>query len=184
MKLQSTMLKELHHGHQGGESMIRRWREVIYWPVMQAAILQESGKCSLCASFCSAFPKNRCCLTKFHKINGNSSRRTYSSRVGVGILLQLTTTVIGLRLICLLKTSLLQMLSQSQMLFQSLLPMLSESRCGLPDIFLSDNGPHYTSQTFLNFAKTYGFKLITRSPYNAKATGKAEAAAKKAKKMF
>ena len=49
---------------------------------------------------------------------------------------------------------------------------------------MSDNGPHYTSQTFLNFAKTYGFKLITRSPYNAKATGKAEAAVKKAKKMF
>ena len=35
-KLQSTILKTLHHGHQGGESMIYRAREVMYWSVMQA----------------------------------------------------------------------------------------------------------------------------------------------------
>ena len=32
VKLQSTMLKKLHHGHQGGESMIRWAQEVMYWP--------------------------------------------------------------------------------------------------------------------------------------------------------
>lgn len=57
------------------------------------------------------------------------------------------------------------------------------ARYGIPDTFLSDNGPQYTSQEFLNFAKTYGFKLITRSPYYARATSKAEAAVKEAK-MF
>ena len=50
------------------------------------------------------------------------------------------------------------------------------ARYGIPDTFLSDNGPQYTSQEFLNFAKTHGFKSITRSPYYARATGKAEAA--------
>ena len=54
LKLQSTMLKKLH---QGGESMIRRAREVKYWPGMQDGILQESAKCSLCASYSSALPK-------------------------------------------------------------------------------------------------------------------------------
>lgn len=57
VKQQSTMLKKLHHGHQGGESIIRRAREVMYWPGMQAAILQESAKCSLCAIYGSALPK-------------------------------------------------------------------------------------------------------------------------------
>ena len=47
LKLQSTLLKKLHQGHQGGESMIRRALEVMYWPGMQAAILQESANCSL-----------------------------------------------------------------------------------------------------------------------------------------
>ena len=55
---------------------------------------------------------------------------------------------------------------------------------GIPDTFLSDNGPQYTSQEFSNFAKTYGFKLTTQSPYYARATGKAEAAVKEAKKML
>ena len=57
VKLQSTVLKTLHYGHQGGESMIRRAREVMYWPRMQAAILQESAKCSLSVSVGSALPK-------------------------------------------------------------------------------------------------------------------------------
>ena len=54
---------------------------------------------------------------------------------------------------------------------------------GTPDTFLSDNGAQYTSQDFLNFAKTYGLKLITWSPYYARATGKGKAAIKEAKKM-
>ena len=57
VKLQSTMLNKLIHGHQGGESMIRRAQEVMYWPGMQAAILQESTKCSLCANYGSALSK-------------------------------------------------------------------------------------------------------------------------------
>ena len=57
VKLQPTMLRKLHHGHQGGESMIRRAREEMYWPGMQAAILQESAKCSLCASYGCALLK-------------------------------------------------------------------------------------------------------------------------------
>ena len=56
------------------------------------------------------------------------------------------------------------------------------ARYGIPDTFLSDKGPQYTSQEFSNFAKTYGVKLITRSPYYARATGKAEAAVKEVKK--
>ena len=39
-------------------------------------------------------------------------------------------------------------------------------------------------RNFVNFAKTYGFKLITWSPYYARGTGKAEATIKEAKKML
>ena len=58
------------------------------------------------------------------------------------------------------------------------------ARYGVPDKFLSDNGPQYVSQEFVNFAKAYDFQLITRSPYYARGTGKAEAAVKEAKKML
>ena len=57
LQLQSTMVRKLHQGHQGGESMVRRAREVMYWPGMRAAILQESANCSVCASYSSSLPK-------------------------------------------------------------------------------------------------------------------------------
>ena len=37
--------------------MICQAQEVIYWPGMQIVILQESTKCSLCASYGSALPR-------------------------------------------------------------------------------------------------------------------------------
>ena len=58
------------------------------------------------------------------------------------------------------------------------------ARYGIPDTFLSVNGPQYTSQEFFNFVKTYGFELITRSSYYTRGTGKAEAAVKEAKNML
>ena len=58
------------------------------------------------------------------------------------------------------------------------------ARYGIPEKFLSDNGPQYVSQEFSNFAKAYGFQLVTLSPYYVKATGKAESAVKEAKKML
>ena len=58
------------------------------------------------------------------------------------------------------------------------------ARYGVSGEFLSDNGPQYISQEFVNFAKEYDFKLITRSPYYARATGKAESCVKEAKKML
>ena len=100
-QLQSSMLKKLHQCHQGGESMVRRAREVMYLPGMQAATLQESANCSLCApAMAQHSQKSQCCPMKFHKAHGSSFRKTYSRREGVGMPLLLTTTVTGSRLIC------------------------------------------------------------------------------------
>ena len=174
-KLQFTMLKKLHHGHQGGESMIRRAREVMYWPGMQAAILQESAKCSFCASYGSALPKEpmlsheisqgpwKFISQDLFKQGGRWYSVTvdhYSDWFEVDLLNEDITAA--------------TVISVTKAHF---------ARYGIPDIFLSDNGPQYTSQEFSNFAKTYGFKLITRSPYYARATGKAVAAVKEAKML-
>ena len=37
--------------------MTRQAREVLYWSRIQVAILQESAKCSLCARYGSALPR-------------------------------------------------------------------------------------------------------------------------------
>ena len=176
LKLQSTMLKKLHQGHQGGESMIRRAQEVMYWPGMQTAILQESAKCSLCASYGPALPKEpmlsheiphgpwKFISQDLFKHGGRWYAVTvdhYSDWFEVDLLNEDITAA--------------NVISVTKAHF---------ARYGVPETFLSDNGPQYTSQEFVNFAKAHGFKLITRSPYYARATGKAESAVKEAKKML
>ena len=143
---------------------------------MQATILQESAKCSLCPIHGLALPKEpmlaheipegpwKLISQDLFKQGGRWHSVTvdhYSDLFDVDLLNGDITAA--------------NVSSVAKAYF---------ARYGIPDIFLSDNGPQYTSQEFSNFAKTYGFKLITRSPYYARATGKVEAAVKEAKKML
>ncbi|VDI70566.1 Hypothetical predicted protein [Mytilus galloprovincialis] len=48
------------------------------------------------------------------------------------------------------------------------------SRCGIPDIFYSDNGVQFSSLEFKDFAKDYGFQHLTSSPTYAQSNGQAE----------
>lgn len=69
LKLQSTMLQKLYQGHQGGESMIRWARKVMYWPGMLSFKRVPTVHCVLAMGQHSQ--GNRCCLTKFHKVHGS-----------------------------------------------------------------------------------------------------------------
>lgn len=55
---------------------------------------------------------------------------------------------------------------------------------GIPEQFISDNGPQYVSGEFAQFANRWDFEHVTTSPYNSKANGKAEATVKKAKNLL
>ena len=58
------------------------------------------------------------------------------------------------------------------------------SRFGIPETFISDNGPNYVSKDFVNFAKDYGFTHVTSSPLYAQANGEAERAVRTVKRLF
>ena len=58
------------------------------------------------------------------------------------------------------------------------------ARYGVPNKFLSDDGSHYVSQEFSSFAVAYDFQLITRSPFYARATDKANQKQKKLKRCY
>ena len=173
--LQPSTLRKLHQSHQGGESMVRRAREVMYWPGMKAAILQESAICSVCASYNSTLPKEpmlsheisqgpwKLISQDLFKHGGRWYAVTvdhYSDWFEVDLLNDDITAA--------------NVISVTKAHF---------ARYGTPEKCLSDNGPQYVSQEFSNFTKAYAFRLVTRSTYYAKATGKAESAVKEAKKM-
>ena len=156
--------------------MVRLAREVMYWPGMQAAILQESANCSVCASYNTRLPKEpmlshgipqgpwKLISQDLFKHGGRWYAVTvdhYSDWFEVDLLND--------------DISAANVISVTKAHF---------ARYGISEKFLSDNGPQYVSQEFSNFAKAYGFQLVTRSPYYAKATGKAESAVKEDEKML
>jgi hypothetical protein len=55
---------------------------------------------------------------------------------------------------------------------------------GIPDLFMSDNGPQFASAEFKHFAENYGFAHTTSSPYFPQANGEAESAVKIAKTIL
>ena len=55
------------------------------------------------------------------------------------------------------------------------------ARYGIPDEVLSESGSLHTSGEFKAFAKEYGFKHVTTSPYHHQTNGKVESAVKEVK---
>jgi hypothetical protein len=51
-------------------------------------------------------------------------------------------------------------------------------RFGIPQTITTDQGTHFTSSEFRNFAESMGIKLLNSSPYYAQANGQAEASNK------
>ena len=58
------------------------------------------------------------------------------------------------------------------------------ARWGIPLEVVSDNGPQCSSESFSNFAKSYGFKHTTSSSYYPQSNGLAESAVKIAKNIL
>lgn len=48
------------------------------------------------------------------------------------------------------------------------------SKYGIPDTWISDNGPQFSSREFTNFSRSYGFVHKTSSPHFAQSNGQAE----------
>jgi transposase InsO family protein len=58
------------------------------------------------------------------------------------------------------------------------------ARYGIPDVFVSDNGPQYSSAEFAKFAAEYEFSHVTSSPHNPQSNGEVECAVQTAKAIL
>ena len=58
------------------------------------------------------------------------------------------------------------------------------ARHGIPEEYISDNGPQYSSQEMKEFALQYGFRHTTSSPHYPRGHGQAERAVKTVKSLL
>ena len=58
------------------------------------------------------------------------------------------------------------------------------ARWGIPELFVSNNGGQFASESFKKFALQYGFRQIYTIPHFPQASGEAESAVKTAKMCF
>ena len=58
------------------------------------------------------------------------------------------------------------------------------ARHGIPEVVMSDNGPQYAEETFIQFADKYVFIRVTRSPRYPQSNGEAERAVQTVKNLL
>ena len=49
--IRSLLLKRLHASHLGADCMLRRAREVVFWPGLTRDVKQFASSCDVCAAF-------------------------------------------------------------------------------------------------------------------------------------
>ena len=154
-KFQMETLKKLHCGHQGIQLCRLRARSSVWWLNISKAINNFVRQCLECqrtliphrepliTSPLPQHPWEKIASDLFH-LNGHTNLIVVDYFSRYPEVVQMTTTT---------STAVIKALKS---IF---------SRHGIPSVFMSDNGPQFTSNDMKAFASSYGFELLTSSPH-------------------
>ena len=169
------MKRQIHSSHLGIGSCLRRARESLFWPGMSAEIKEMITACETCRTY-ETTPQKETLMP--HEVTSRPWEQ------------------VGADLFTLNGTEYLVTSDYYSNFFEiDRLPNTRSStvitklknhfaRYGCPERVISDNGPQFYSDEFVQFAKQWDFVHRTSSPGNSKANGKAESAVKTAKKLL
>ena len=173
--LRPMVMAEIHKGHLGMEKCKLRAKSCVYWPDIYKQIENTVASCDTCKTFQNSQQKEPMIPSDipsrpWHTVSADLYKVNeawyiiladyYSKFPFVRKLNSLTTTAI----------------------IQVIQTILSEE--GIPEIFICDNGTQFTSAEFQYFAKRYGFRVITSSPYYPKGHGFIERQVQTVKKIL
>jgi transposase InsO family protein len=165
----------LHAAHLGKDSMMRRARDTVYWPGMNAEITQIAQSCDTCLKYAPGqqqqplqphhpgdgpWDKIAADIATFNKKNYLITVDYYSSFIEIDLLTSMTST----------------------MIIQKLKSHFA--RYGVPRTLVSDNAQQFVSDDFENFCQKWHMQHSTSSPTRPEGNGKAESAVKQAKLLL
>ena len=166
--------QRLHASHLGKDSMLRRAREVIYWPGLTHDVQQLAESCDICQSLS---PRQR-----KETLTPHPRSDTPWQKIGLDLF-----SIHG-------RDYLVSVDYLSNFWEVDYLPTTSTSmiltklkthlaRYGIPQVIISDNA-QFVSEEFQTFTDEYGIEHLTSSPGHSQSNGKAESAVKAAKRLI
>ncbi|XP_062512805.1 uncharacterized protein K02A2.6-like [Corticium candelabrum] len=173
-ELRKDVLTKIHEGHQGIVRCRQRAHTSVWWPRITQQIYQLVQQCPTCAkenpqrteplmtSQLPDFPW-QVVATDLMELNGAHYLVVIDYFSRYPELIKLTSTT-ALAVIQALKSVF--------------------ARHGIPDILRSDNGPQYIARETKEFAKAYGFVMITSSPRYPQSNGLVERMVKSIKQLL
>ena len=169
------MLLELHSAHQGIESTTRRARDTVYWSHLNQELKEHISRCATCETY-SAKQRKEPLIS--HEIPTRAWAKVSCDLFELDKKTYLVTVDYYS---CFFEVDHLQV-STSQAVIKKLKPHFA--RYGIPDTLVSDNGPQFISKEFQEFSEKFQFHHVTTSPYYHQSNGKADSAAKQAKRIL
>jgi hypothetical protein len=156
--LHVEILRKLHAAHQGAEKTKLRARTSVFWRKMNEDIDRITKSCHTCQEFQPTQTRQPLIPTEipprpWHTIATD--------------LFYLDNTVY------LHKYPFVRKIPKGQSNSKTIIAILKQifSEQGIPEVVRSDNGPHYSSKDYREFANEYGFQREQVHPIIPKATG-------------
>lgn len=173
--LRNQVKNDLHVGHTGIESCLRRARETIYWPGMNAEIKSWIETCEACCEYEKSQPKEP---LMSHEV----PERPWQ-KVGVDIMTYkqkdyLITTDY--------RSNFWEIDYLPNTTSKTVIHKLKAhfARYGIPDSIVSDSGSVFLSDEFRHFRDKWGFEHYPSSAHHHQSNGKVESSVKTAKRML
>ena len=173
--LRREMMSMVHALHIGIEGCIRRARDSLYWPRINADLKEYIGKCDICLAH-QAVPGRESLVQQ------EIPERPWA-KIGVDLCELKGRTLL---VVCDYYSNFIEVEKIHAATTQGVSRVLKNlfSRYGIPDVVISDNGPQFLSSEFADFAQEWCFTHTTTSPYYPQSNGKEENAVKTIKKLF
>ena len=173
--MRKSMLERLHSSHIGETGCLRRARESLYWPGMNAAVKDYIQKCEVCRSMSTKQQKEP---IRQHEI----PNRPWA-KVGADLF---TLDANNYLVIVDYFSNYIEIDYLSSTTSSAVIHKMKAqfARHGIPDELVTDNGPQFTAGDFKKFVTDWEFHHTTSSPHYPQSNGKVENAVKTAKSLL